>query len=336
MNTTYKLLWIDDSEDFYESTEELVKDVVYDNNMLADIQYYIHYKDFKREELDKFDAVIFNQYDQIIIDYALSGITGDQIIRELRTRNIYTDIVFYSSEFDTMRKEMKKADQLDGVFLADRHDLTVVVDRVIKKNLRREYDIANIRGLLMDNTSEFDYICRITAVALFEHLDDEKKAQIEEKAREFVESASQQSTKNFGDLQKKHGKSYVKKAIESVEYVMNNKDRYQLMAMILREFDFTLDIPEDFADQYDVDVIKPRNKLAHSKLFYGNCKKKLHSTKIRQELKCNQNCDQCTSEYSIEECELLRKRLFEYYQLFQEIDQAVSLHLDDAKQLQPV
>ena len=28
MNTTYKMLWIDDSEGFYESTEELLVDTV--------------------------------------------------------------------------------------------------------------------------------------------------------------------------------------------------------------------------------------------------------------------------------------------------------------------
>lgn len=332
MNTTYKILWIDDSEDFYESTEELVVDVVNNNNMLSKIEYYVHYKDFKQKELDKFDAVVFNQYDQIIIDYALSGITGDQIIRELRTRNIYTDVVFYSSEFDKMREEMKGTDQLDGVFFADRNDLTTVVDRVIKKNLRREYDIANIRGLIMDNSSEFDYICRITAVALFDLLNDDKKREIEEKARGFVGNAKQQSEGNFCELEKKHGKSYVRKAIESVEYVMSNKDRYQLMAMILHEFDFAQDIPEDLVEQYDADVIKPRNKLAHTKLFYGECMKKLHIAKTRQTLKCNQDCDNCTSEYSIETCELLRKRLFEYYQFFQNIDKAVSVQLDKSKQ----
>ena len=332
MNTTYKLLWIDDSDIFYETTEELIRDVVKDNNMLPDIRYYVHYREFEQKELEKFDAAIFNQYDLLIIDYALSSITGDKIIRELRARNIYTDVVFYSSELQTMRTEMKATDQLDGVFFADRDDLTGVVDRVIKKNLRREYDIANIRGLIMDNSSEFDYICRITAVALFDLLKQEKKDQIERVAREFVSEATRQSSNNFRELEKKHGRTYVKKAIESVEYVMNNKDRYQLMAMILHEFDAGYNIPEGFVDEYTASVIIPRNKLAHSKLFYGECKKKLHIAKTRQELKCNQDCDCCTSEYNIESCEMLRKKLFEYYQMFQEIDRAVSIHLDETKQ----
>lgn len=132
----------------------------------------------------------------------MSGITGDEIIRALREKRIYTDVVFYSSEFEAMQQEMRNTNQLDGVFFADRNDLTVVVDRVIKKNIRREYNIANIRGLIMDNSSEFDYICRITSVALFECLSLEKQVEIEEKAKEYVGAAQQQSTKNFDDLEK--------------------------------------------------------------------------------------------------------------------------------------
>lgn len=332
MNTTYRILWIDDSEDFFESTEELIMDTVRTNNMVPEITYYVHYQEFLKKEIEGFDAEIFNQYDQLVIDYALSGITGDEIIRGLRERHIYTDVVFYSSEYQKMQDEMRGTNQLDGVFFADRNDLTVVVDRVIKKNLRREYNIANVRGLIMDNSSEFDYICRITSVALFNLLSPEKQAEIEEIARGFVGSAQQQSTQNFDDLKKKHGWSYVKKAIESVEYVMSNKDRYNLMATILREFDFSEYVPSDLAEQYASDVITPRNQLAHSKLFYGECKKKLHIAKTRQHLKCNEDCEHCISKYSIESCEHLRKRLFEYYELFQKIDRDVSARLEESMQ----
>lgn len=332
MNTTYKMLWIDDSEDFYESTEELLKDTVRDNYMVPEIKYYVYYQDFQRRELEGFDAEVFNQYDQLIIDYALSGITGDEIIRALREKRIYTDVVFYSSEFEKMQQEMKNTNQLDGVFFADRNDLTVVVDRVIKKNIRREYNIANIRGLIMDNSSEFDYICRITSVALFRHLNLERQAEIEAKAKEYVGIAKQRSTSNFGDLEKKNGETYVRKAIESVEYVMSNKDRYSLMSMILREFDFGEFVPNDLVESYSSDVITPRNQLAHSMLYYGECRKKLHIAKTRQILKCDEDCAHCKSNYSVETCEYLRKRLWEYYELFQRIDESVSTYLEHALQ----
>lgn len=333
MNTTYKMLWIDDSQDFYDSTIELLTDIVRANYMVPEITYYVLYQDFQRNELDSFDAEIFNQYDQLIIDYALSGITGDEIIHALREKRIYTDVVFYSSEFHAMQDEMKKTDLLDGVFFADRNDLTVVVDRVIKKNIRREYNIANIRGLIMDNSSEFDYICRITSTALYDFLSPEKQVEIEEKAREYVGAAQKQSKNNFDDLEKKHGKTYVKNALESVEYVMSNKDRYSLMAIILQEFDLAEYVPDDLANDYNRDVIIPRNQLAHNKLYYGKCRKKLHIAKKRQILECNEDCEHCKSKYSVESCEYLRKRLFEYYELFQKIDQSVSALKE--KSLQP-
>ena len=105
MNTTYKMLWIDDSEDFIETAQELIEDSIKQNNMVPHLTIYSQFKDYKEKELDNFDVEIFNLYDQIVIDYALSGTTGDVIIRDLRSRNIYTDIVFYSSNYETMKQE---------------------------------------------------------------------------------------------------------------------------------------------------------------------------------------------------------------------------------------
>ena len=59
-----------------------------------------------------------------------------------------------------------------------------------------------------------------------------------------------------------------------------NTTEYDLLHVVYVQY-LTL---EDFAEQYDADVIKPRNKLAHSKLFYGECMRKLHITKKRQKL----------------------------------------------------
>lgn len=118
MNTIYKMLWIDDSDEFVEMTQELLEDVVKNNNMISKLTIYNTFEEFEKEELDNFDAEIFNLYDQIVIDYALSGTTGDKIIRDLRSRNIYTDIVFYSSNFDNLKEELRNSDEhLDGVFV---------------------------------------------------------------------------------------------------------------------------------------------------------------------------------------------------------------------------
>lgn len=312
----YKMLWIDDSVDFIDVTQELIEDIVKRNNMVPQLKIYSQFEEYKEQELDYFDIDIFNLYDQVIIDYALSGTTGDKIIQDLRNRNIYTDIVFYSSDFETMKQDLKDSgEQLDGVFFSKREDITITLDKVIKKNLKREYSIANIRGLIMDSTSEFDYICRTTTLALYEKLPDDKKRLIIDKAKEFVANAEVNSNSNFKKLEKINETKFLKEAMESVEYVMNNKDRYAIMALVVREFDDNPEFGDDFAEKYQAELIKPRNDLAHNKLFYGECQKKLHIAKKKQQLQCDKNCEACKSRYSVEKCEELRQIILKYYLL---------------------
>lgn len=99
-------------------------------------------------------------------------------------------------------KFSKNSDQLNGVFLADRANLLEIIGRVVQKS-KREYRISNIRGLIMDSTSEFDYICQSTTIALFEKLSSEQQDVIVRKAKEYVESAASKSGQNFEGLNKK-------------------------------------------------------------------------------------------------------------------------------------
>ena len=320
MDMTYKILWIDDAEDYVDSTKELVVQAIQNRFMDADIESYSDYDEFKSEKLENFDATSFDFYDLILMDFALSGTTGDAVIRELRSKEIYTDIVFYSSDKENMESSLKNSDQLNGVFLADRANLLEIIGRVVQKNLKREYRISNIRGLIMDSTSEFDYICQSTTIALFEKLSSEQQDVIVRKAKEYVESAASKSGQNFEGLNKKVGKSFIKNAIQSVEYVMDNKDRYALMGLIVKFFDDGPIAQEDFSQKYSDELIKPRNKLAPATLVYGKCHQKLHPIKNRSIPSCDGKCDSCSNEYDMEKCESLRAAIYNYYKVFQNIE----------------
>ena len=320
MNMKYKILWIDDSEDYIESTQEIIEDAVKDNNMIPQIKVYSKYEEYKEKELDTFDKDVFNLYDQIIIDHALSETTGDKIIRDLRGRNIYTDIVFYSSNYTSMIQALKDSgEHLDGVFYSTRESIVSTIDKVIKKNLKREYNIANIRGLIMDSTSEFDYICRVVSLELFSKLSADDKKEVIDKVKEYVASAQHNSESNFSKLNELQGDKFIKESMTSVEYVMNNKDRYAIMALIIRTLEDNTVFDEDFPEAYKNDLITPRNDLAHNKLYYGTCQKKIHIAKKKQGLVCNNQCEHCNSKYSIESCEKLREAIFKYYQIFNEV-----------------
>lgn len=326
MNINYNILWIDDSDDYVESAIELVKQTVENNHMIPNIKVYGSFDELKEKELENFDLDTFNTYDQILVDFALSGSTGDEIIRDIRGRKIFTDIVFYSSNYQSMIDDVKNKGQLDGVFFAKRENLTSAIDNVVKKNLKREYSIANIRGIIMDGTSEFDYICRNVAVCMFEKLEETKQTEIFEKACLFVKNAEDKSKQNFEDLAgaTKNAKKYLKDLMFSVDYVIDNKDRYELLALIVKNFDFGEPFNETFAQAYYESLIKPRNDLAHNKLYYGNCKKKLHVAKKKRVHACEKGCEQCESKYDVEKCEIIRGHIYNYFLMLTKLGQDVN------------
>ena len=341
MNIEYRMLWIDDSIEFKNSLMEIIEEKFKENNMLPVINFYDNYKEYEAEQLDAFDIDTFNLYDQILVDYDLSmqDMNGNKLIQHLRDRNIVTDIVFYSGNDEKMRDELKTSRHLDGVFMCSKKDLVSTVIKVVKKNLRREYEISNIRGLIMDSTSDFDYTCRGIINTLFYNLTDAGKNMIVQKIENYITNAKTKSHDNFNNIEKKREKllEYVDTTINSVDYVMDNKDRYQVMIDIIKEYyeENGKDaqqlngeiLQENFVETYHNNLIKHRNKLAHNKIFYGKCKKKLCITKKWPWNDCGEKHDECKNYYDIETCEQLRKKIYEYHKIFEDVSKVILQNL---------
>ncbi len=324
MDINYRILWIEDSEDYVESAIGVIENIVAENYMSADIKTYESYDEFVKGELERFELDVFNLYDVILVDFALSGPSGEQIIREIRNRKIYTDIVFYSSDYEAMLATVKEPDQMNGVFFARRENLTNALINVVKKNLKREYSIANIRGLMMEGTSDFDFICRTAAIDVFAKLTPEQKKEVCESLMDYVNSAKKKANDNFDKIEKLYNNKsnkFLAKTLKSTDYVIDNKDRYMLFAQMLQLAGYNLEFSEQEATCYNENLIQPRNKLAHSKAFYGACKKKVHIANERGQEKCNQDCENCQTLYDIEKCENIRKLIYKYYLIFKQIDE---------------
>jgi len=164
MKLEYKILWLDDKIESVVLTD-------YEDD-IKELKAYVKSLGFKEtidmvrteEELfAKLDEV--GEYDLIMTDYHLDetkGVkrNGDDIIKTIREKDIYTEIMFYSAQ-----GEVKDTDRLDRItffesfrVLGDDHYEKIFkkAKELIELTVRKFQNIVAMRGMIMHETSSLD------------------------------------------------------------------------------------------------------------------------------------------------------------------------------------
>ena len=125
MDLTFRIIWFEDVDEWYNTTSRRVSRYIKNKNFKVDIMRIKKASDFDLTEYQ------LQNYDLLIIDYDLEkiyekdcvkSIYGTDIIHMIRNGNFLNDILFYSSHgFDIINQVMKR-EGLEGVFLADRNN----------------------------------------------------------------------------------------------------------------------------------------------------------------------------------------------------------------------
>jgi len=153
MNTTFRILWFEDVMTWYRMEKRRVEEILREHYLDSEITC----KDGSDFDIADLKG---NVYDLILMDYKLAqGTTGDTIGTLIRENNILTDILFYSSEEDDMLKAIKDSmPQIDGIYLTKRDNdvFTAKVEKLIRKIVMRSEDVVNLRGFVMDSSSDFE------------------------------------------------------------------------------------------------------------------------------------------------------------------------------------
>lgn len=158
MKLDYKILWIEDDKSWLESVEDTIK------TFIANKSFYpiIEAPDVIDE--DFFISEDLKDVDLVLMDYtlnSLSQLSGDEIIERLRSSGVFTNVVFYSSDTEKLKKEIESK-SLGGVYIFDREEL----DRGNQENLHslidfyleRDMDINAMRGLAMSEVANLDLL----------------------------------------------------------------------------------------------------------------------------------------------------------------------------------
>ncbi len=321
MDINYKVLWFEDTEESFETLSRRTKRYIESKNLRCQIDRVYGVSEFDISQYN------LNSYEVLVVDLQLSQDSrGYDIINIIRTANYVNDILFYSSAGVATLEQIMKEYRLEGVFLCDRDNRKFMekIQQLIDKSVRRSENIINIRGIIMDETSEFDSQMSDIAIAAQTILSEEEKATIKdyisnkllaeaaEKAKELAEKYAVQSEWALSDLLAENEFTSMMRA-KLVNKMLGLKGNEQIVKIVAQNKEL---LPEAFsskdgrpifANAYETNVIVFRNKLAHVKQL--NAEHPVLIGKI------------CGKEYYCDSafCTSIRQTLIRYKQWFDEV-----------------
>lgn len=169
------LAWVDAHKANIEWIKNYLKwlwfntDVVFyfDQNPITSHRYLNH-PDFNFKNIGWYEnshlessAIDFNKADLVLMDFNLSDqAKWDAIIQYIRDsqHDFFTEILFYA-EWQSQDDLRKKANR-DGLYCAERDIVFDKLNKVIKTLIKKSQDLNNLRGLVMTETSEIDWIMK--------------------------------------------------------------------------------------------------------------------------------------------------------------------------------
>ena len=265
MRLRYKILIFDNDPDWVESIKEDLIEIVQNEGLLVDAEEDIEICGNESEFSGK-----YNNYDIILIDYDLGCQTGEKIIRRIRDKEHYTEVIFYT-QGDKDLHGIISQEKIEGVYCSRRqnHSFLKKFEMVFKNSIKKVLDLNNLRGIVMAETSELDELkSDIFKQAYNKELIDGKF--FEDNIYKIVIG---QSKNNFKTLNK-----YINQRINNIESEAFQYEIYDGMHFMNKNRFFTFDVKKDTLPEllekvdsqisfdkieYFNKIQKKRNKLAH-------------------------------------------------------------------------
>lgn len=264
MNTVFKILWFEDEVSWYNMEKLRINAILQDHCLVPEII---------RKDGDDFDITNLtgNDFDLILMDYKLAeGTTGDTIVSAIRKNNILTDILFYSSEEQNMLAAISKGmPSIDGVYLTKR-DYTIFTEKVenlINKIVKRSEDLVNLRGFVMDGSSDFEVRIQEILNIVWSKFNESEKGILEKAVQKTIK---QNEARNQKTKQKVLTVNPTfPTAVNNIHFFSHSDRLYLLEKAIMILLDnYNLTAEEEFSSfkaNYEKEISHYRNALGHRK-----------------------------------------------------------------------
>lgn len=278
MRLDYKIIWIENEEDFLDSFP------------FERVDTHIRAQGFaptldKRVSLPDMTRPITNRdCDLLIVDFNLTddGSTkGSDLIDAIRKNNCFTEVIFYSSQGKQVLVNAAANHALEGVYFSGRDDDSLVrrITDIFDLTVHKVLDINNMRGLVMAGVAELDVLFDEIIGSKHNKLDAESKLVLRKKivdklipddAKRFtslVSGVTHECTQQLGALLKSL------KQLDPIELVelmtpgrMDSVKRANTVISICGQYDYLKQHKPGLRDIHG--MFEWRNALAHQKAIH--------------------------------------------------------------------
>lgn len=257
MRLDYRILWIEDSTDWAESIKDNIREIIESYGLHASFTILLTESEDQR----------YNGYNLILMDLGLAGgRQGDALIEQIRSLNVFTNIVFYSASGVETVKNKGRDLNLEGVYYADRKNELFLrkVNNVINASLQSFQDLVYLRGLVMAEVSELD--SKMDSIIETYFINDTRMTEFHGHVTKDRESSTKRNLKGDCDKSCKH--KWRTMELSAIMKKLDSNSRAHAVNVVISYLASTGHIfkefeEESFYERYDKDIITMRNNLAH-------------------------------------------------------------------------
>lgn len=258
MNIDFNILWLEDNDEWYSAEKEDIEEYILGFCFTPKI---IRLKSIPNDELEA--AIKNKRFDLIFADLNLDkSDKGNIAIQYLRDKNILADALFYSTDGIEQIKSVMKNEVLEGVYLSLRDEILFPkkAKELIDKIIKRSEDILNVRGLVMDNVSEFDEKLKDVIKKFMSISGDGIRSFLDKYAYDKVIEQISDKIKYVED----NSEGFILNIL-SDSYILDSYKLSMIVNKIFKKYYPEYSDMRNFHDSYWKDILKERNQLAHAK-----------------------------------------------------------------------
>lgn len=251
MNLDYRILWYDNDEEFFYSQDmEPIETEIASWGFLPQITA-VH----NAQELQQHQP--FDQFDMLVVDFDLGADGhGDQFIKNIRSNNVFAEIIFYSMNESSSLWQVVSDKQLEGVFVAYKGSIQPKLIRVARQSVRKVLDLENMRGIVMSEVGDLDALLEDIFIRAMNGISPEQQKKVFDRFHEKTDEQAKQLQLTLQAFKEAP-------SIEALLELCDSDKRWQNFNRVKKHHDLLKE--REIAEDYQQTILWPRNCLAHGK-----------------------------------------------------------------------